>query len=58
MEEEKKAPKSHPVVTFRAPPIVLKQIKALCEVWGQNITQVIYRAIQSAYEREFGRGKK
>lgn len=46
-------PKNGRVVTLRASAMLEKQIKELCAAWGENVTQVIYRAINQAYEREF-----
>jgi hypothetical protein len=47
--------KGQPVISFRAPPIVRKQLEALKAAWGENFTQVIHRAIASAYEKETGK---
>lgn len=43
------------VVSFRAPSIVLRQLAALNETWGESVTHVIHRAIAMAHEREFGK---
>lgn len=43
------------VISFRAPRIVQRQIENLKEVWGEDITHVIHRAITMAHEREFKR---
>ena len=40
------------VVTFRAPKIVLEQLKALQYEWGENATQAIHRAIALAFEQQ------
>lgn len=57
-EKTKQTPKNNPVITFRAPTIVEKQLRELAEKWGENITQVMHRCIQIVHEREFKRDKK
>jgi hypothetical protein len=39
------------VITFRAPKIVVEQLKTLQYKWGENATQVIHRAIALALEQ-------
>ena len=42
-----------------------KQVSELCELWGENLTRVVSRAIQQAHNKQFpergsnrGKGKK
>lgn len=49
MEKENK---ENPVLSFRAPLVVQKQLKELGKKWGENKTHVILRCISLAHERE------
>lgn len=39
---------------FRAPPITLKQLKELADIWGENRSQVIIRCIERIWWSEIG----
>lgn len=51
IEVTKKQSEYAQVVTFRAPKIVLEQLKTLQYKWGENATQAIHRAIALAFEQ-------
>jgi len=54
-EEKTKTSEASRVLSFRAPLIVLRQLAALKERWGESVTHVLHRAIAQAYDREFNK---
>lgn len=52
MKKKEQNDYSSALISFRAPLVVQEQLGALQEVWGENKSQAIHRAISLAYEEE------